>query len=213
MCEPLDKAGPPFRLTMPSRWANAGRVRCRRSFGYPGRIDQHERVWLTLSGVADRAQVSLNGTYLGTLQGATPVEFDVSNRLCTRNEVVVDVEASGESAGLWGEVALEVRCTAFLRAVRSWVELQGSARTLNVAGEVVGGADGPLDLYVILDRSPLVEAQIEATPAGQAFHLRVDISDPSSLQEAQQVRVDLVNAATIWYSMDVAIRTPNAREA
>src|SRR5580704_13969401 len=60
-----------LRMTIPCRWADgglagfSGRVRFRRRFGYPGQIDPHERVWLTCAGVADSAEVSLNGTLLG----------------------------------------------------------------------------------------------------------------------------------------------------
>ena len=58
-CEPLARLAPgasdgalppPGRMTLPCRWAEggltdfAGRVRFRRRFGYPGRIDAHERV-------------------------------------------------------------------------------------------------------------------------------------------------------------------------
>src|SRR5690349_7428873 len=62
---------PARRMTMPCRWDEgglgdfAGRVRFRRRFGYPGRIDPYERVWLTFDGVAGSADVSLNGQALG----------------------------------------------------------------------------------------------------------------------------------------------------
>src|SRR5262245_97069 len=53
-CQPLAPDGPPpRRVTLPCRWADGGLgdfrgpVRFRRRFGYPGRLDAHERVWLT----------------------------------------------------------------------------------------------------------------------------------------------------------------------
>src|SRR6266849_10307562 len=83
-CEPLariapdehgqtgrDSLPPPCRMTMPCRWSEgglenfAGRVRFRRRFGYPGRIDAHERVWLTFAGIGGTAEVWLNGQHLG----------------------------------------------------------------------------------------------------------------------------------------------------
>ena len=87
-----------------------GRVRFRRRFGYPGRIDVYERVWLTFEGVADDAAIRLNDRVLerNAEAGAT-LEFDVTSLLQARNGLVVDVEGTAERGGLWGEVALEVR--------------------------------------------------------------------------------------------------------
>src|SRR6516162_1600298 len=88
-CEPLRQQGgnaeqalpPPFRMTMPCRWSEgglpdfSGRVRFRRSFGYPGRIDTHERVWLTFAGIGGEAEIRLNDHLLGRIAwtGETPV--------------------------------------------------------------------------------------------------------------------------------------------
>jgi hypothetical protein len=205
-CEPLsrDTQGPPVRVTMPCRWGEVGlaclggRVRCRRRFGFPGRIDPHERVWLTTAGVSDRAEVALNGTLLGRVEGAAPAEFDVTDLLHSRNELIAEVEGPAEGGGLWGEVALEVRCTAFLRDVRAWI----SKEELHVTGTVVGSADGPLDLYVILGRRPLVEGRVTAEPAGGPFHLEARVPETGG-QEGQPaaVQVDLVNGATVWYTI------------
>src|SRR5262245_54897153 len=70
-CESL--GGPaPLRVTLPCRWGEgglagfAGMVRFVRRFGYPGRIDDYERVWLTCDGLTGRASVSLNGRVLGS---------------------------------------------------------------------------------------------------------------------------------------------------
>src|SRR5262249_4666249 len=98
-CEPLARAGPgalppPGRVSVPCTWAEgglpdfAGRARFRRRFGYPGRIDPHERVWLTFAGVSDRAEVALNGTALGRHEGPGPFEFEVTALLLPRNELV-----------------------------------------------------------------------------------------------------------------------------
>jgi beta-galactosidase/beta-glucuronidase len=123
-CEPLarlgadDRAEPPpaRRMTMPCRWGEAGladfagRVRFRRRFGYPGRIDSHERVWLTFAGIEAVAEVRLNDHFLGRREGKDgPFEFEVTPLLQARNELIVDVEAASDRGGLWGEVALEVR--------------------------------------------------------------------------------------------------------
>src|SRR5262249_56850076 len=120
------------------------RVRCRRRFGYPGRIDDYERVWLTFAGIEGAADVWLNGESLGRHAGAC--EFDVTRLLRQRNELVVDVAAPSDAGGLWGEVALEVRCTAFLRGVRMWAVPAVAGVELHAAGEVVGTAERPLEL-------------------------------------------------------------------
>src|SRR5579884_54655 len=180
-CEPLRRSAPPappemggagggplpspFRMTMPCRWSEgglpdfSGHVRFRRSFGYPGRIDAHERVWLTFAGIGGEAEVRLNDHLLGRIAwtGETPVppatEFEVTSLLRPRNELVVEIEGTEEQGGLWGEVALEIRCTAFLRDLRSFVALKGDTIDLHVRGRVVGLSERPLELYLLRDRS------------------------------------------------------------
>jgi beta-galactosidase/beta-glucuronidase len=108
---------PAGQMTLPCRWRDGGlgdfvgRVRFRRRFGYPGRLDAHERVWLTFAGVEAVADVWLNEAFLGRHEGGEPFEFEVTPLLRTRNELRVDAEGEGDG-GLWGEVALEVRSTA-----------------------------------------------------------------------------------------------------
>src|SRR5205807_10622724 len=102
--------------TTPARWAEgglgdfAGRVRFRRRFGWPARLEAHERVWLTFAGAEAVAEVWLNGHFLGRHAGPGAFAFDVTGLLQVRNDLTVEVEAPG-TGGLWGEVALEVRCT------------------------------------------------------------------------------------------------------
>jgi hypothetical protein len=106
----------PGRMTMPCRWKDgglpgfAGTVRFRRHFGYPGRIDDFERVWLTFAGLTGTAHIRLNGQHLGVLTDKAG-EFDFTSLLQKRN--ILEVEIHGpEDGGLWGEVALEIRCTS-----------------------------------------------------------------------------------------------------
>ncbi len=104
----------PCRVTMPCRWSDgglkdfAGRVRFRRHFGYPGRIDENERVWLTFAGVEGAAEIWLNCQFLGRQEETRPFEFDVTKLLGDRNELQVEVQGS-ETGGIYGEVALEIR--------------------------------------------------------------------------------------------------------
>src|SRR5262249_15876271 len=120
-----DGLPPRCRMTMPCRWGEgglgdfAGRVRFGRPFGWPGRHDAHERVWLTFAGAEASAWVWLNGQFLGEHKGGgRAFEFEVTGWLRVRNELTVEVEAPGGAGGLWGEVALAVRAAAFLRGGR-----------------------------------------------------------------------------------------------
>src|SRR5262249_16304202 len=147
----LTRPGSVKRVTMPCRWRDCGlgdftgTVRFTRRFGYPGRIDDYECVWLTFAAVAGRAAVCLNGTALGQCDAAC--EFEGTRLLRERNVLHVDIEGGGDDAGLCGEVALEVRRTAFLRNLRVT-----ASDGLHVSGEVAGTAEGPLELYVICER-------------------------------------------------------------
>jgi hypothetical protein len=187
-CEPLG------RVTMPCRWDHVGRVRCRRRFGYPGRIDAHERVWLTFAGVEAVAEAWLNGQELGRFGGTGPFEFEVTPLLRARNELTVEVEAPGGGQGLWGEVALEVRCAAYLRDVQAWSE----GGILHATGEVIGTAERPLDLYLIRERSTVAYTTVEAAPEGRPF----DLVAEGVPDKASGVRVELVNGATVWYAWE-----------
>jgi hypothetical protein len=199
---------PPFRMTMPCRWSEgglpdfSGRVRFRRSFGYPGRIDTHERVWLTFAGIGGEAEVRLNEHLLGRIAwtGETPVppdiEFEVTSLLRPRNELVIEIEGTSEHGGLWGEVALEIRCTALLRDLRSFVTLKEDNVDLCVRGRVVGEAERPLELYLLRDRSVVGYQVVTALPDGQPFEIRASDLPPGNLP----VQVDLVNGAVIWYT-------------
>src|SRR2546426_27142 len=89
----------PCRITLPCRWREtaladfAGRVRLRRRFGRPRQLDAYEQVWLTFGGAEARAAVSLNNRFLGQqVRPCEPFEFEVTDLLRERNELVVDVE-------------------------------------------------------------------------------------------------------------------------
>ncbi len=203
-CEPLrrdDSDGPlptPRRVTIPCRWSEAGiveftgRIRFRRRFGYPGNIDADERVWLTCVGLADHADVRLNETLLAERQTA-PFEFEVTALLKPRNELILEVEGRAEAGGVWGEVALEVRCAAYLRGVH----LRPVGDAVEVTGEVVGVSERPLELYVLLDHRQAGYETVAPTPEGRAFRLLARSSEAN--ERPQSVQVDLVNGATVWY--------------
>jgi hypothetical protein len=172
----------------------AGRVRFRRHFGYPGRIDADERVWLTIAGVGGAAEVALNGRALGTREGA--FAFDVTGLLAPRNEVVVELDAG--AGGPWDEVALEVRRTAYLRDVHA--EVGGDGLTVRAA--VVGTADRPLDLYALVGRSTVAYATVTPEPGGAGVLLR---AEGVGRAEGETVRVELVDGATVWYAVEAPL--------
>ena len=199
---------PAIRMTMPIQWQEgglkdfAGRVRFRRRFGYPGRIDTYERVWLTFERFPGPSDVSLNGTMLGHPEGHQPVEFDVTQLLKERNELVVQVDVPDDESGLWGEVALEVRCAAYLRSVGAR-RIEGERPTLEVTGEVVGTAAGPLELYILVDGATQHYGFVEAKADGMPF--RVQVIPGSAVKFNHVVRVDLVQGAMLWYAVERAM--------
>jgi hypothetical protein len=228
LCEPLQRRGdnseqplpPSFRLTMPCRWSEGGlpgftgRVRLRRDFGYPGRLDAYERVWLTFAGVGGAAEACLNDRPLGRI--VTASEFEVTRWLRQRNELVVDVDGAAEEGGLWGEVALEVRCTAFLCDLRRSAILTAEGVEWRVAGRVVGEAERPLEVYVLLDRSVVGYQVVTATAEGQPFELLGSAAWKPTPESGQAVpmQVDLVNGAVVWYSSggDVMLETGSEQD-
>jgi hypothetical protein len=216
-CQPLARLTgdettlpPAFTMKMPGRWADgglrdfSGTVRCVRPFGYPGRIDPGEHVWLTFAGVDGEAMALLNGKVLGQFAG--PAEFDVTELLQPHNKLVVDVASPAPTGGLWGEVALEVRATAYLKDVHFGTV----AGRLHATGRAVGTAPQPLDLYLVADGHSLTETTIEASPAGTAFALAAELPQgPAPLS----VRVELVNAAVIWYVVQGTLAVPQSNPA
>jgi hypothetical protein len=172
-----------------------GRVRFRRGFGYPGRIDDYERVWLTFAGFVGSAEVWLGPHRLGRNERAgEPFEFDVTRLLAPRNEVVIDMEGPSPL----GEVALEVRRTAFLRGVGVRAEAGGTA--LHVVGTVVGRGERPLDLYALLDGATAAYTTVEPCPEGRAFDVTTG--------PGRRVRVELVDGGSVWYAVECEVPPP-----
>jgi hypothetical protein len=200
-CQPVAPDGPARRITPPARLRDAGlagfagRVRLTRRFGYPGRIDSYEHVWLTFAEVTGRAQVMLNGVRLGADRFGT-FEFDVTDRLADRNALEIVLDAEDDEAGLAGEVAMEIRRDAFLRDVRA---AEQPDSTLRVTGQVVGRAE-PLELYVLADGKALFYSPISAHPDGHPF----DVASPEAAT-SRQVRVELVHVAERWYEVAVPV--------
>src|SRR5262249_8750819 len=102
-----------------------------------------------------------------------------------------------EGGGLWGEVALEVRCLAYLRGVA----IHRVGGRLEVTGEVVGQAEGPLELYAVVGRRPVGRLVVKAAPAGGPFVLVGEWPDLPP-DEPPVVRVELVCVSNPWYTIE-----------
>ncbi len=209
-CEPLAAPDqpvppPPRRFVPPARIRDAGlsdfvgRVRLTRRFGYPGRIDEYEHVWLTFADIVGRADVALNGTSLGSVRTAE-FEVEATSLLASRNRLEVIIEADSGDAGLMGEVALEIRRDAFLRAVAAW---RGPGGAIRVTGLVVGTSVMPLELYALADGKHVYYSSITASAAGQPFEFVFTPESPPP-----QVQVELVCVAERWYVVEAPVTEP-----
>ena len=199
-CEPIDGSAPARRVTMPCRLADAGlagrgSVRLVRKFGYPGRIDDGEHVWLTCAGSTGCTSVHINEA---SLAAAGAFAFEVTSLLTPRNRLEVVIDGKVEDAGLWGEVALEIRRDAYLADV----QLHPTARGPLLTGLVVGVAPQPLELYTMVDGQHVDYRTIAPTPAGQPFGIEL----AGDASRRQMVRVELVHISAIWYIVEMSIR-------
>jgi hypothetical protein len=136
-------------------------------------------------GMEGTASIRLNDALLAMSQRA-PFAFEVTALLKPHNRLEVTISADSDRGGLWGEVALEIRCSAYLRDVRTRPLPDG----LEVSGVVAGTSDRSLELYGLADGAhahyQLIEARLEGTP----FRFVV--------APAQRLRVDLVHVSRIW---------------
>lgn len=200
----------PRRVTMPCRWADAGLAgfrgvaRFTRKFGYPGKADpEFEHLWLTCDGCTVCIEVYLNGKLLAEKPAET-FAFDITSLMAERNQLEIAIDGQSDDAGLWGEIALEIRKDAYLANVRL-MTMTGSESCPTIIGDVVGVAPQPLELYTLLDNRNADYQAITPSPAGTPF--RVELSNiPSTCQVA---RVELVHISSIWYTVELPIRVGN----
>ncbi len=212
-CEPISSRNEaplpsPRRMKMPARWKDAGlpdfagKVRFRRRFGYPGQLDEDERAWLVFEAIHGDGLIRLNDSELGEIQEGF-FDFEVTSLLNPRNELILDIEAD-EDGGIVGDVALEIRRTAFLREV--YGSYDKSSRELTVTGLAIGESERPLDLYLAGHQETLGYTTIEPTAEGRRFELR---TEPIELDKHSEfLRIELVDAATVWYMIGVVLSLP-----
>ena len=201
-CEPITLHQPPQHVTPPMVFHTLGlrgQIRLTRRFGYPGRIDFYEHVWLTFADLTDGADIALNETVIGVgMAGA--FEAEVTPLLAQRNCLEIVLDARSETAGL-GEVALEVRRDAFLRGVRAAATPDG---TIRVTGSVVGHGQ-PLDLYALGGGQTVYYSPTEAATEGKSFDFVVPSQSP-----VREMRVELVCGAEQWYVVELPISKPES---
>jgi hypothetical protein len=201
--EPLDPHGETRRVVMPARFGECGlgeyrKVRFSRRFGRPRQIDGHERVWLVGEGLEGQAEISLNARHLVAHCGCDgPFEIPVSDLLTERNELAIEIEVGEPGGGLWGDVALEIRCRAYLKNMQ--LESAGDGNRLRVTGDVAGDADGPLEVYALADGMTI---GYRMCSAGDRVELLID----DLPQAPSRIRVELVNGAVIWFAEEILIR-------
>lgn len=208
--EALERPERQARMQMPARLGDCslrdvrGRVRFRRRFGYPGRIDVTERVWLTFAGIEGQATGELNGHGLGALTSGS--ECEVTGLLRNRNMLVVDIDCMAPSCGLWDEVALEVRATAYLHQVH----FRQAGELLEATGQFVGTAPRPLDLYLLVDGH--CQAYRSLPMSEHSFTL--EASCPAGKEgSVLPLRVELVDGGTVWYVVEGTIKLQSAGQA
>ena len=195
------------RVTMPCRWGAAGPVRFTRKFGYPGRIDDGEHVWLTCAGCTGCLEVRLNGEIVAQVGkpawgehsclSAPRFAYDVTSMLGPRNRLEIAMDGAGEDAGLWGDVALEIRRDAYLTDVR----IERAEPGIRVIGMAVGVAPQPLEMYTLIDNRHADYRTIQPKPEGQLF--QIDLPELTSAN--QVVRVDLIHVSAIWFAVEILV--------
>jgi hypothetical protein len=215
---PLDLP-PPQTVRHPCCWRDAGfgdfagRVKHTREFGAPRRLDPHERVWLTCDRVKDEAAFLLNGSEVGTWFGQNPpFEFEITRLLQEHNRLEIVVTSTTADGGIPGDVALEIRCTAWLRKLEVGRVRDEETDYLTIRGEAVGEAKEPLDLYAIVGRSTCIQATVEAEPSGRPFAFT---SEPLRCERSEielPVRIELVNGSQVWYEWQGSVVFPPREE-
>ena len=62
-------------------------------------------------------------------------------------------------------------------------------------------AEGPLELYLVADRSPADYAQVAEAGEVRRFHLRCAARN-SAGESILRLKIDLVQGATVWYTVE-----------
>lgn len=191
----------PQRAKMPCSWAESlgeefrGSVRYRRKFNRPAHLDLHERLRLVADGADAFAEVTVNGTTLGKIDGyVLPNIFDVTSLIEMRNEVMVDVSLPAETSGvqrpgreqfaggLIGEVRLEIGSVGAITNLSVIGLFRERQPYLHIAGDLIGDHDGPIQdwsIEVWANRRKLLSGPLEFD---QAFTFEIPMKDATRWQ-------------------------------
>jgi hypothetical protein len=149
------------------------------------------------------AEIHLNGRELGRTEARRDEwNCDITESLRERNRLEIIVTSLTGTGGIPGEVVLEIRCLAWLHRCEVETWRVGDEGYLRVRGEVVGQAEGPLDIYAVLGRFVVAQGKVEAAPQGQRFSLTSDPLPPERWRGELSVRVELVHGPSVWYVLE-----------
>ncbi|HEX3871708.1 MAG TPA: hypothetical protein VHV77_14795 [Pirellulales bacterium] len=105
------------RASLPDEWrevlaaAGGRKVRLRRSFNRPTRLESHESVWLLVDAPLGLDAIALNAEALEAGSGdKLCLEFEITDKLAGQNtlEIAISGACAGETTP-WSDVRLEVR--------------------------------------------------------------------------------------------------------
>lgn len=205
LVEPIAGAGDSssFSVNLPSTWQELPSqlsqdvFRLKRHFGFPGRLDDSERVWITGRLSFNCPSVVLNGARLGS--GTSPLgiwEYEITKLLEKRNVLTLEQARGLPDSLVGGEIALEIRRTAYLKNVAITREGENVA----IKGEVAGESATPLDLYLLYGRKNIDNQALTIKPGGAPFEFSCSQSPPTSSDDGSESgwRVELVGGSVIW---------------
>jgi hypothetical protein len=96
-----------------------------------------------------------------------------------------------------------------------WATLAEETAILHVGGEVAGHWEQPLELYVLLDNATVAYTMLPSSAVSRPFELASEElpaqrwrppgegTEPNS-----RVRVELIQAATVWYAVELPFAFP-----
>jgi hypothetical protein len=177
----------------------AGSIEWIRTFGRPGRLDAHERLWLYLDSPAARSSLEFNDVPLGIAEPHQPWETDVTPFLREHNRLRILQTAPPLG---WREVGIEIRALAFLRDVKY-------IRTFDptIADELQGTIQGPigltLDVYVLDERTTRAYQQVVLIAETTPFRIRLPLTENRPNKGHGPLRVELVAGSVPWHVISV----------
>jgi hypothetical protein len=197
--------------------ANEAGILFRRRFGLPRKLDDWERVWVVPSWETDIAFMwQLNGTDVkwtrqrdeGPSDYVVPSRSDVTALLRDRNELTVRILAAGPHTPPFGGAALDIGCRAYIQRVRirSFPNVVAREVVLDVSVFSEDSNDR-LEIYVLVDGVNCGYLKPHECGNEKTHIVRWDEPIMESAVPFT-LRVDLVNVATIWDTVEMRMSFP-----